>query len=1151
MRKLGVACGVVLLVVGSVHAAGGSAKAAKTAAVSEQVPPAPGPIQTVQDLIRVRVGSGNVVSFSSRVTRVAVGDPKIVAIHVVEAKQILLQGLAPGRSTVFAWLSDGRRLKYDLMVSPRIEVLESTLRDLDPRIDVEPSGDGSSIVLSGRVNSEKVANEARQLTENMLGSVAGAASRVISLIQFPGSNDGDIRLTSALGDVDPRIRMRRIQVGTKVSNTADAVVLEGRVKDISSLVRAITLAELQLGGVGGKIEPLSNEAADPGRNRNFTGILPKLQGQETAQGGLASYVARGLILKSASGRVLSFLEVDELPQIMVAIRVLQVDRGRARKLGIDYRLDGTRISAGSFQQPGRTAIAAPPSPPSITGLLGGNVVASFVDKTIAIAAAIELLQQKDLARSVAEPNITTLSGESASVLVGGEVPIPTTTVGQTTSVQGFLFQDFGVRLDIRPTLAPNGLVAMEIAPSIIQPSADLSVSGVPGFNVRSVQTTAKVAPGQTLVIGGLISFSEESQKRGVPGLSDIPLLKHLFSWEGRTLQEQEILFVITPRILNEKAEDVADAVPWRDVEPLTAGATVELPPLDADPAKTLTTSGTMTRSGMPPSFHESTPARPTRPASAKSDASPPPIPPVPQLVLEPGAAVDLEKTAPARETTPSSPAVVAPQVVVKTPATSSSISAASPSSSAPASASEPLNLTPKSAAKAPEMPAASLATPTPIAKDHSEMTAGIVSPTPLPVSAASTTAAILKPSQAEVPKTTTTAKVVVAPTPESNKIAVSSPDKSAAPHRVPKTSIAKVSAPSSSAAPTTAAIQKPAQTEAAKATATSVAVVPIPESTKGPAKTAASRPEKSEPVHETDAPPAPSKAVASSPPPAAPAATIVKSAATPPASIVTAKTEPSKTVATTAVPSTQAASKPVNVAAGSADQKNAQARSTVPAAVPVSRPSPAIVSAPVSPTPAKPSVNPPPVQASAQTVNIGGGGSAPAKTPAATAGPVTNASLVSKPQPPVSEIHAATPPPPPAAVRPGGLQSTGTVPPVAVAKAPTRSERANGIIMVADVSSEIHASVTRDYKITVVVSPHPGDAWSRLAHRVTGDGSRWRQLAALNGSTDDTLSTDQVVHVPFTMLRSDLKQQIIETLFPKGSAVEADWNRVHGAQARR
>ena len=614
-----VACVVLIpAIAGSVSAA--AAKKSSPIPKPAVKTSAPAPILNGES-IQLRVGSGNVLTFSSRVQRVAVGDERVVALHVVDAKQVLLQGLVAGRSNAFVWLADGRRIRYDLVVLPRIEALEEALRDLDRSITVEPSGDGSVLVLNGKVKDGKTARNARVLAETMLGaSGKDSAGRVVSLLQFPGSSDADLRLTSALAAVDSRIQLRRMQVGTREDSAADAVVLEGRVKDIPSLVRAITLAELQLGGVGGKIVPIDGEAMRVNRNTNFSGSgSGSLQGADPPPSGLAAFVARGLVLKSASGRVLSFLEVDELPQIMVSIRVLQIDRGRARSLGIDYRIDAEKWSIGSFNQPGRTSIVRPPADtPSISGLTGGNIVASFVDKTLAIVAAIDMLQQRDVARAVAEPNITTLSGESASVLIGGEVPIPTTTVGQVAAVQGFLFQSFGVRLDIRPTLAPSGLVAMEISPSIIRPSADLSVSGVPGFAVQSVQTTARVAPGQSLVIGGLISFEEEQKKRGVPGLSEIPVMKHLFSWEGRSLKEQEILFLITPRVLSEGPEDAADAIAWRDVEALPPGTAVELPQLDALERKPAT-PGTAGAQGMPPSF--AAPAKP-RPVSENTAPAP-------------------------------------------------------------------------------------------------------------------------------------------------------------------------------------------------------------------------------------------------------------------------------------------------------------------------------------------------------------------------------------------------------------------------------------------------------------------------------------------------------------------------------------------------
>jgi pilus assembly protein CpaC len=959
---------------------------AKDSAAKKRIPitevpsqAAPAPIQPA-DTVRVRVGSGNVLTFPSRVIRVAVGDEKIVALHVVESRQVLLQGLVAGRSTVFVWLEDGRRLRYDLLVAPRVEVLENALHDLDPRIVVDAGPDGSTLMLSGKVDDEHVANEARQLAENMLGVGTGGASRVVSLLQFPGSNDADLRLTVALAAVDPRIRLRRMQVGNKVSNTADAVVLEGRVKDIPALVRAITLAELQLGGIGGKIEPLSNEPAQSGRNRNFSGGggLSRLQGGDAPASGLAAYVARGLILKSASGRVLSFLEVDELPQIMVSIRVLQVDRGRAKRLGIDYRLDGSDFSAGSFHQPGRTSLPAPAVPPekqTIAGIIGGNVVGTFVNKTLAVAAAIDFLQQKDVARSVAEPNITTLSGESASVLIGGEVPIPTTTVGNTASVQGFLFQDFGVRLDIRPTLAPSGLVAMEISPSIIRPSSDLAVSGVPGFQVQSVQTTAKVAPGQTLVLGGLISFSDEIQKRGVPGLSEIPLMKHLFSWEGRTLQEQEILFVITPRILAEGPDQVAEAIQWRDVEPITAGAIVELPSADLNTTANIE-SATLGRDGLPPSFTKSATGRRKNgqtPAIIEDHAPPPPPPASHSMVLAP---------------------VVSPVPEAAQSASASSI--------------------------------------------HTEDARVIQEP---PVVAANVAAS--KPAIVES-KTSPEKQAAVIPAPKSAEPSIERNSSKTADSKATQQPIVK-STPSPIPVSTLASTNKPEATKAP--------VLPVVQPKK------------------TEAVPSPASEQAMR--------------------------------ATTTTPST-----PAQVA-GKVPEKTAVSRQplTVPASTTVQKKNDSALSnAPVvrSVTSA-PSATPPPAASATKNMPV----------------PVAQ----SKPSPPVGTPYPYRPREP-------------ETPSSAAASKP-------GTLASAQVNDEIRARLTKDYQIEVVVSPHAGDAWTRLARRVTGDARHWHELARLNG-TDETLTSEARVRVPFDMLKPELQQEVVAKLLPKGSAAEADWKRMSG-----
>lgn len=98
-------------------------------------------------------------------------------------------------------------------------------------------------------------------------------------------------------------------------------------------------------------------------------------------------------------------------------------------------------------------------------------------------------------------------------------------------------------------------------------------------------------------------------------------------------------------------------------------------------------------------------------------------------------------------------------------------------------------------------------------------------------------------------------------------------------------------------------------------------------------------------------------------------------------------------------------------------------------------------------------------------------------------------------------------------------------------------------IATARVTSELRASLTRDYVIDVAVKPHDGDAWSRLAKRVTGDGDKWRDIAAFN-KAGDTLTTDAAVHVPFALLRPELQRQIVTTLFSSDSSTSAGWKHV-------
>lgn len=557
--------------------------------------------------LRATIGVGRLVTMPLDIERVALADEGLARLQVVSGREVLLTGLRTGKSTLYVWLAGGQRLRYGVEIERDLSFVRKVLADLDPRITISAGGDGSTVVLSGEAPDRETAVQAESIVNSMLKAQGAAASgggtvQVVNLLRAPTSTAApDLWLTEALGAIDPRIRLRRIQVGPEPNPERDSYILEGQVKNVQALARAVILAERQLGNAGVRVEsPVRGLSS--GRNRVFPGAgggsgaagSASLAASDRPLGGLAGQIARGLAITSESGRVLSMLEVDELPQVMVSIRVLEIDRARAKKAGFNFRFDTEKLSLGSFPGPqGRP-------PRQLGGLadvsgVAGNLVGSFVDRTLSIVSAIDFLEDQNLARSVSEPNILTLSGEEASVLVGGEVPIPITTLSQANSVQGFAFQDFGVRLDIRPTVDEAGVIALEVAPSIIRPSTTLSVGGVPGFQVQSVQTTARVAAGQSLVLGGLLSFTEGFEESRLPVLGKSPL----FRWRRKSRQQQELLFVITPRLVASGPAASAPTEPAR-------GAEIDLPtlrwmgeegePLCVEPVPVLDATG------LPPGF---------------------------------------------------------------------------------------------------------------------------------------------------------------------------------------------------------------------------------------------------------------------------------------------------------------------------------------------------------------------------------------------------------------------------------------------------------------------------------------------------------------------------------------------------------------------
>lgn len=175
-------------------------------------------------------------------------------------------------------------------------------------------------------------------------------------------------------------------------------------------------------------------------------------------------------------------------------------------------------------------------------------------KTMAI---INALEGSGFAYTLARPSLVALSGQSASFLAGGEIPIPVPSSGSDTVT--IEYKEFGIRLTLTPTVIDRNRVMLKVAPEVseLDYANAISIGGtpVPALTVRRTDTSVSLADGESFVISGLISTSNSSQVNKFPGLGDIPVLGAFFRDSQIKREERELLMIVTPHLVQPLAAD--------------------------------------------------------------------------------------------------------------------------------------------------------------------------------------------------------------------------------------------------------------------------------------------------------------------------------------------------------------------------------------------------------------------------------------------------------------------------------------------------------------------------------------------------------------------------------------------------------------------
>lgn len=280
---------------------------------------------------------------------------------------------------------------------------------------------------------------------------------------------------------------------------------------------------------------------------------------------------RFLVDKSLT--LVDLMKVRGEQQVMLKVKVVEAQRSALKELGLrtNYRtggrVDSTQTSiipdaGGSPNGTGETT-----GPRFTTNDLGRTVQLPFGSAMMTVGRLTEVinaLERHGIVNTLAEPNLTAISGETAGFLAGGEFPVPS---GRDTSGNVTIdFKQFGVSLNFTPTILSKERIALHLSTEVSEQDASKSVTlanvVIPGLAVRRAETTVELGSGSTIMIAGLIKSSTINSMNGLPGVQDLPILGPLFKSKSFQRDESELLIMVSPFLVNsfEDPEGVAEKV---------------------------------------------------------------------------------------------------------------------------------------------------------------------------------------------------------------------------------------------------------------------------------------------------------------------------------------------------------------------------------------------------------------------------------------------------------------------------------------------------------------------------------------------------------------------------------------------------------------
>ncbi len=239
--------------------------------------------------------------------------------------------------------------------------------------------------------------------------------------------------------------------------------------------------------------------------------------------------------------IINSVDISSSQQVQLNVRFVEINRQVGHELG---------AALGVAYADGNGGISFNSKPKASSNTPAARIIGALTTGGLSIDLAITALEDKGIARRLAEPNLIARSGEKASFLAGGEFPIPVAQDANKITVD---YKKFGVSLDFTPKVLSDGLISLDIEPEVssVDPSSSYKMGdiAIPGFIVRRAHTAVDLKNGQSFMIAGLLQTQNDITTQNVPGLSKLPILGNLFSSKAYQRRETDLVIIITPYLV--------------------------------------------------------------------------------------------------------------------------------------------------------------------------------------------------------------------------------------------------------------------------------------------------------------------------------------------------------------------------------------------------------------------------------------------------------------------------------------------------------------------------------------------------------------------------------------------------------------------------